>query len=139
LSEPFALGTVRRVNPAVQGKIYPPITILVGPERVAAFRAIFGLSEGVPPTFATVAEFEAFPTVMNDPELGLDFSRVLHADQAYEYARPLREGETLTATCRIDSIRVKGINGFLTVVTELVGDDGAVACTARATMIERLG
>jgi hypothetical protein len=129
---------VRRVNPAVEGKVYPPTIFEVSPERVAAFRAMFGPSGGVPPTFATVAEFAAFPPLIDDPDLGLDFSRVLHGSQEYEYVRPLQEGETLTCTLRIDSIRVKGANGFLSVVMDLVGDDGVTACTARSTLIERL-
>lgn len=127
-----------RVNPSLEGKVYPPTRFEVTPERVAAFRALFGQSEGVPPTFATVAEFAAFPPLIDDPDLGLDFSRVLHGSQEYEYRRPLREGETLTATLRIDAINVKGGNGFLSVVMDLVGDDGVTACTARSTLIERL-
>ena len=128
----------RGMNAEVEGKVYPPTSFEVTPARVAAFRAIFDQSEGVPPTFATVAEFAGFPPLIDDPALGLDFSRVLHGSQEYEYARPLREGEILTATLRIDSIKVKGANGFLAVVMELVGDDGATACTARSTLIERL-
>jgi hypothetical protein len=129
---------VPRVNPAVEGKVYPPTIFEVTPERVAAFRAVFGQSDGVPPTFATAAEFAAFPPLIDDPELGLDFSRVLHASQEYEYHRPLREGETLTVNLHIDSIKMKGGNGFLSVVMDLVDDDGVTACTARSTLIERL-
>ena len=126
------------MNPNLEGKVYPPTTFEVSPENVAGFRAIFGQSEGVPPTFATVAEFAAFPPLIDDPELGLDFSRVLHGSQEYEYERPLREGETLTVNMRIDSIKMKGGNGFLSMVIDLVGDDGLTACTARSTLIERL-
>jgi N-terminal half of MaoC dehydratase len=126
------------VNAEVEGKVYPPTIFEVTPERVAAFRSIFGQSEGVPPTFATAAEFAAFPPLIDDPELGLDFSRVLHGSQEYDYRRSLREGETLTVTLRIDSIKMKGGNGFLSVVMDLVGDDGVTACTARSTLIERL-
>jgi hypothetical protein len=128
---------VRPVNPAAQGKIYPPVTLEVTPERVEAFRGVFGQAEGVPPTFATVAEFLAIPTLIGDPELGLDFTRVLHGGQEYEYARPLTVGETLTVTSRIGSIRIRGTSGFLVIVTELVDEEGAVVCAARSTMVER--
>ena len=136
---PFGIDReyVRGMNAAVQGKVYPPTRFEVAPDRVASFRAVFGLSDGVPPTYATVAEFAGYPPLIDDPELGLDFSRVLHGSQEYEYARPLREGEILTATLRIESIKVKGTNGFLSVVMDLVGDDGLTACTARSTLIER--
>jgi MaoC dehydratase-like protein len=125
------------MNPAAEGKTYPATTFTVDPQRVSAFRKIFEETEGVPTTFATVAEFAVMPQIVADPELGLDFSRVLHGNQEYEFRRPLREGETLQVRSRIGSIRVLGGNAFLVIVTELVEPGGDVVCTARSTMIER--
>jgi hypothetical protein len=125
------------MNPAAAGKTYPETTFRVDPQRVAAFRKIFEGSEGVPATFATVAEFAVMPQIAADAELGLDFSRVLHGNQEYEFQRPLREGETLQVRCRLGSIRVLGGNAFLVIVTELVETGGDVVCTARSTLIER--
>jgi hypothetical protein len=125
------------VNPSAAGKVYPERPFTVDPGRVAAFRAVVdGGGSGVPVTFVTAAEFEVLPDIVRDPELGLDFARVLHGSQEYAFARPMVEGETLTIRTRIDAVRAMGGNGFLTIVTELVGDDGVV-CTARSTMIER--
>jgi hypothetical protein len=125
------------MNAAVAGKIYPEVPFRVEPERVRAFRAVFDEPSGVPATFATAAEFTVIPDVVADPELGLDFSRVLHGNQEYEFRRPLEEGETLVIRTRIDSIREMGGNGFLVLVTELVDPEGEVVCTARSTLIER--
>jgi len=125
------------VDPAAEGTVYPPLTFVVEPERVAAFRAVFGQTEGVPPTFLTAAEFAAFPPILGDPRLELDFSRVLHGSQEYEYVRPLREGEAITVNARIEAIRVKGGNGFMTVVMEMTDADGAPVAVARSTLIER--
>ncbi len=127
------------MNPAAAGKTYPATTFTVEPRRVAAFREIFEEAEGVPATFVTVAEFGVMPQIVADPELGLDFSRVLHGNQEYEFRRPLRQGETLQVRTRLGSIRVFGGNAFLLVVTELVEPEGDVVCTARSTMIERAG
>jgi acyl dehydratase len=74
---------------------------------------------------------------MGDPNLGLDFSRVVHGSQGYVYERPLVEGETLTVRARIDSIRAKGSTGFLIVVMELFDAAGALVCTARSQMVEQ--
>jgi acyl dehydratase len=125
------------MNRSVAGKVYPERTFTVDPQRVEAFRGVFEEPSGVPVTFATAAEFSVMPRIVGDPELGLDFTRVLHGSQEYAFLRPLEEGETLTIRARIDAIRELGGNGFLTIVTELVGADGEVACTARSTMIER--
>ena len=125
------------MNPAAEGTVYPDVSFVVDPARVAAFREVFGVSDGVPPIFVTAAEFTVFPHVIGDPALGLDFSRVLHGSQEYVYERPLREGETLSVRARIDSIRHKGDTGFLTVVMELRDDEDRLVCTARSQMVER--
>jgi len=125
------------VNPAAEGTVYPDVTFVVDPVRVAAFRQVFGAAAGVPPTFVTAAEFAAFPQVLGDVNLALDFSRVVHGSQDYDFARPIREGETLTVRARIDSIRTKSTNGFLAIVMELLDADGELVCTARSQMIER--
>jgi acyl dehydratase len=74
---------------------------------------------------------------VDDPALDLDFSRVVHGSQDYTFERPLREGETLTIRARLDSVRVRGGNGFLTIVTELLDAEGRTVCTGRSRMIER--
>jgi hypothetical protein len=125
------------MNPAAAGKTYPATMFTVDPQRVAAFREIFEELDGVPATCVTVAEFAVMPQIVADPELGLDFSRVLHGNQEYEFRRPLEEGETLEVRCGLGSIRVLGGNAFLVVVTELVERGGDVVCTARSTLIER--
>ncbi len=125
------------MNAAVVGKVYPDAPFTVEPGRVAAFRAVFDEPSGVPTTFVTVAEFTVIPGIVADPELGLDFSRVLHGGQEYEFRRPLAEGETLAIRTRIESIREMGGNGFLVLVTSMVEPGGDVVCTARSTLIER--
>ncbi len=125
------------MDPSAEGIAYPPTTFVVQPDRVAAFREVFGQTEGVPPTFLTVPEFATFPQILDDPRLGLDFSRVLHGSQEYDYRRPIREGETIWVHARIETIRHKGGNGFMTVVMEMVDGDGELVALARSTMIER--
>jgi acyl dehydratase len=127
------------VNPVAEGTTYEPVTFEITEERVRAFRELFGAQPGVPPTILTAAEFSLFPRVIGDPRLDLDFRRVVHGSQAYEYRRPLEVGETLTVEARIASIRQKGDNGFLTVEMTMTGADGAVVAIARSTMIERAG
>jgi len=130
---------VRHVNPAAEGTRYPDVRFQVDPAQVAAFRNVFGQGSGIPVTFLTLAEFAVFPEVIEDPNLALDFSRVVHGGEDYEYRRPLVEGETLTVRTRIESIREKGHSGFRTLATEFVDVGGDIAATARSTMIERAG
>ncbi len=125
------------MDPTAAGRTYPDVAFHVDPDRVATFRDVFGLREGIPPTFVTAAEFLVFPTIVSDPALALDLTRVVHSSQEYVFARPLVIGETVAVRARIDSIRIRAGTAFMTIVTELVGADGQVAVTARSQMIER--
>ena len=128
---------MRRVNQAAEGKTYEPVAFDVTEERVRAFHDLFGGPPGVPPTILTAAEFTVFPQVIGDPELGLDFRKVVHGSQEYEFHRPLRPGETLKVQARVASIRQKGGNGFLVVEMQMNDVDGEAVAVARSTMIER--
>jgi hypothetical protein len=125
------------VNPHLQGKSYPDTVFLVEPERVAEFRRVFGQFEGVPPTFLAAAEFAVMPMVIDDPELELDFPRVLHGSQEYELERPVREGEALTVRARLESIKVREATGFLVIAMDVVDEAGELVARTRSTMIER--
>jgi acyl dehydratase len=127
------------MNPQAEGKVYPAVEFRIEPDRVRRFARAVGAPEGlgVPPTFATVAEFDSLPRIAADPAVGLDYGRVVHGEQEYELRRPLVAGETLWATPRIASIRSKGGHGFLTVETELRDAAGEVVALARATLVER--
>jgi N-terminal half of MaoC dehydratase len=128
---------VRRVNVEAEGKVYPSVAFDVTQELVDGFATLFGDRAPVPATLVTAAEFSVIPTIIGDGELGLDFTRVVHGSQAYEYRRPLRVGERLTVTTRLASVKRRGGMGFVTIETELTGGDGELAATARSTMIER--
>jgi acyl dehydratase len=125
------------MNPDAVGTVYPAVDVVIDPERVATFRSLFGIADGVPPTFVTAAEFATLPRVVADPNLALDFTRVVHGSQEYEFRRPLREGETVSVRASIESIRQKGDSGFVTIAMDLIDVDGELVCTARSQMIER--
>jgi hypothetical protein len=126
------------VNQALAGKVYPAVRFPMTAERVAAFAGAVGDPEdGVPPTFATAPEIEAMRAVIEDPELELDFSRVVHADQSYVWSRRFQVGETVTATPSIESIRSKAGSELLVVATDIDDDAGAVVVSARCTLVVR--
>lgn len=129
------------LNAALQGKTYTEVPFALKPERVRAFAEAVGHGgDGVPPTFATAAEHEAgMASVIADPELGLDFARVVHGEQEYEWHRPMRVGETLRVATTIESIRAKGTMEFLALRTDLRDAEGHLVVVARSTLIVRDG
>jgi hypothetical protein len=133
----LTIATVRPVNPAAEGSTYPDLKFEVTPERVRAFADVFGDGPGVPPTFPTAVEFAILPQIRADLRLELDFTRVVHASQEYGFARPLRVGETLTVRAKLDSVKVRAGNGFLTIAIDLLDNGGDLVARCRSTMIER--
>jgi acyl dehydratase len=129
------------VNPALEGKVYPPVSVTVTEDDVRRFAAAVGDGRaGVPLTFVTRAEIAAgWGPVVGDPELGLDFTRVVHAEQDYRWNRPLEVGDVLEATTSIESIRERGGHGFLTMRTELRDADAREVVVARSTLLVRGG
>ncbi|HET7309131.1 MAG TPA: MaoC family dehydratase N-terminal domain-containing protein [Actinomycetota bacterium] len=127
------------LSPDVEGSTYPPVRFRVDEARVRAFADAVGhRGPGVPPTIVTVPEIEAgLDHAVSDPRLGIDLSRVLHAEQEYRWSRPVLLGETLTASATIESDRNKGGMRFLILRTEVVDEAGEPVAAGRSTLIVR--
>ena len=127
------------LNASLVGRTYPPVAFALEARRVAAFAAVVGHpGDGVPPTVVTAPELAAgLANVVADPELRLDFSRVLHGEQEYQWERSLSVGESLTAEATIEEIRSRGALEFLTLRTEIRDDEGRVVVVGRSRLIVR--
>ena len=133
------------LNRELIGKEYEATTFTVERERVVQFADAIGDDDQryrsddpiAPPTFPTVVQIASGSQVVLDPDLGLDYTRVVHGEQEYASERPLRAGDRLTAKPRIADIYARGPNEFLVVETAYVDDTGATVCTGRSTLISR--
>ena len=92
-----------------------------------------------PPTFAFVLSFKASRQVIADPDLGIDYSRVVHGDQNFVYARPIRAGDALTTTVTIDAIRSAGGHHMVTTRGDIATVDGEHVATSFTTLVVRGG
>ena len=90
-----------------------------------------------PPTFAIVISMASSGQVIRDPGLGLNYAMVVHGEQRFEYTRPIRAGDVLTATSTIISIRQAGSLTMLTTETAISTVSGEHVCTALNTLVER--
>jgi hypothetical protein len=127
------------MNTALEGKTYEPVTLEIGSGFVARFASAVG-DDGsfVPPTIVTAPEIvSGLDHVVADQDLGLDFSRVVHSDQEYEWIRPIRVGDVLVAESTIESIRFRGGHEFLTLRTDMRDASGEMVVVARTGLIVR--
>ena len=90
-----------------------------------------------PPTFAIVVTSRASAQVMFDPALGLDYSRVVHGEQSFAYARPIVAGDRLVVVGSVENIRSAAGNDLLSLRQDITTVDGEPVCTARSTVVSR--
>jgi len=95
-----------------------------------------------PPTYPIAFMIEAMSGGAGAfQELGLNFMTLVHGEQEFEYARPIRAGETLTLTGRISDIYEKagssGIMDFVVMETEATDAGGKLVFFSRNTLISR--
>jgi hypothetical protein len=124
----------------VAGRTYPAVTFEIDRERVEAFARVIGAdpADGVPPTFAAVYSLGVTaPQLFGDAEAEIDFGKLLHAEQEFEWSRHPRPGETVTSqgTIASDIIR-RGIR-MVSFETETKGSRGDAVCRSRALFVIR--
>lgn len=143
------------VNPAIEGRVYPPTApYLVGREKVREFaRAVFashpshsepeaaraaGYADVVaPPTFPIVVTEATLRQLLDDPDAGVDFARVVHGDQRFTFSRPIVAGDELVATMTITSVKSIGGHSMVTAQSAIADVTGAHVVTATSTLVVR--
>ena len=90
-----------------------------------------------PPTFAIIISFEAGRQAAFDPELGLDYTRVVHGEQSFEYSRPIVAGDELVCTASIHAVREAAGNDILTTRGDITTESGAHVCTTYSVLVSR--
>lgn len=143
------------LDPCFVGRVYPPTAPYeVGREKIrefadaikdanpayrdpAAARALGYVDVIAPPTFAIVITLPAGHQVIDDPELGIDYSRVVHGEQRFVHVRPVRAGDVLQAVVTVDAIRAAAGNDLVTTRAEVSTLDGEAVLTAFGTLVAR--
>ncbi|MET8215537.1 MaoC family dehydratase N-terminal domain-containing protein [Streptomyces hirsutus] len=137
------------------GRSYPPtVPYEVGREKIREFAEAVGDANPAytdaeaakalghpdviaPPTFVFAITFKAAGQVFTDPQLGLDYSRVVHGDQKFAYRRPVRAGDRLTVTSTIEAIKSMAGNDILDVRGEVHAEAGEHVVTAWTKLVAR--
>ena len=137
------------------GRVYPPQTSYeVSREKIREFADAIGDANPLyrdpeaaraagypdviaPPTFLTIINLASINAIVSDPELGLDYSRMVHGDQQFTYSRPAHAGDTLLLTTHIDRIMARAGNDFINLRAEITDGDGAHIATTRAQLVVR--
>jgi acyl dehydratase len=103
-----------------------------------AARALGYADVVAPPTFpVTITWAAARAQIIDDPELGMDFSRVVHGEQKFSYTRPVVAGDTLICVNSVESISSRAGQDFITTRTEVSDESGDPIVTVWAKLVQR--
>jgi acyl dehydratase len=137
------------------GRVYPPTAPYeVGREKIREFAdaindpnpayrdrgaaQALGYADVIaPPTFPIVLTLKAGHQVVTDPDLGIDYSRVVHGEQQFVHHRPVRAGDVLQVIVTVENIRVAAGNDMVTTRADVSTVEGEAVLTARSTIVAR--
>jgi len=124
------------------GRTYPPSEpYAVGRERIREFADAIGADDAAyrdpraaaalgypdviaPPTFSILISNEVGQVIIQDPELGMDYSRVVHGEQRFAYTRPVLAGDRLVSVITVEEISSRAGHDFITTRTDITTDAG---------------
>ena len=155
------------VNESYVGRVYPPTPFFeIGREAIRSFAETLAAGAPVnpvhldtaaaqalgypdviaPPTMAMIVAHRANFQYTEDPEAGIDYSRVVHGEQKFLHHRPVVAGDRLVAVLNVDTIRSAGGHSMIVLRTEIGHEPGAAGsgdlepvCTAIGTIVVRGG
>jgi acyl dehydratase len=142
------------VNTQVVGKRFAPVTYAVGREKIREFAHATGETSPLcldveaaraaghadvvaPPMFAVVYCQPAMTVALFDPEIGIDFSRLLHGGQEFVWGELVVAGDEIETTVTLSDVSERAGNGFFTFETRSVNQAGAEVCAGTWTNIVR--
>jgi len=140
----------------IVGKEYPPFTVEVEKRWIRSFAQAVGESNPIyldeqaakaagfrsipaPPTFPFTLIMEANQSFMVLDELGVDKTKAMHVEQAFEYFADLCAGDVITGRQRVIEQFDKKGGAMHFIITEirLENQGGEHVCDLRTTVVVR--
>jgi acyl dehydratase len=142
------------ISTAAVGKTYPPVTYAVGREKIREYALAVGETNPLhhdvdharengykdvvaPPMFCVVYCGAALGPAMFDPEVGIDFARLLHSGQEFRWGRLVQAGDEVSTTLTVKDISARGEMGFYTFESVSANQDGDTVCVGTWSNIVR--
>jgi acyl dehydratase len=136
------------------GKTYAPVNYAVGREKVREFASAVGEENPLhhdpdaareagyadvvaPPMFAVVFGGRAIGPALFDPEVGIDFARMVHGGQEFVWGRPVVAGDEIATEVEVKDVAERGGLQFYVFESRSTNQDGETVCTGTWTNIVR--
>jgi acyl dehydratase len=139
---------------AAVGKTYPPTLYAVGREKIREFALATGETDPLhldheaaraagyadvvaPPMFAVVYSAPAVGPALFDPEVGIDFARMVHGAQQFKWGPLVVAGDEISTEVSVKAIDERAGNGFFVFESVSTNQDGHTVCVGTWTNIVR--
>jgi acyl dehydratase len=136
------------------GKRYAPVTYAVGREKVREYAHAVGETNPLylnveaaraagyadvlaPPMFVVVYSSGPFMSALFDPELEINFARLVHGGQQFRWDQPVTAGDEITTTLTVQNIAERAGLRFDTFETVSVNQRGETTCVGTWSTIVR--
>lgn len=136
------------------GKHYPPFDYEVGREKIREYAHAVGETDPVyfdreaaraagyrdvvaPPMFAVVYSAGSVGPAVLDPDVGIDFMRMVHGGQEFAWSEPVCSGDTITTETTVADISERSGRKFYVFESVSHNQDGREVVRARWTNIVR--
>jgi len=142
------------ISTAAIGKSYAPRVYAVGREKIREFAVAVGETNPLhldlgaarqagyrdvvaPPMFCVVPCLVALGPALFDPEVGIDFARLVHGGQEFEWGPLVVAGDEVTTTVEVRDISARGPMAFYVFGSVTRNQDGDTVCVGTWTNIVR--
>jgi acyl dehydratase len=136
------------------GKRFGPVAYVVGREKVREYAAAVGETSPLhtdpemaraaghadvvaPPMFAVVYAGAAVLPALTDPEIGIDFARMVHGAQEFEWGPLVVAGDEIRTEAECVDIALRGGVAFYVFETRSDNQAGERVCTGTWTNVVR--
>jgi acyl dehydratase len=144
------------VSTTAVGKRFAPALYAVGREKIREYALAVGETDPLhldpeaarsagyrdvvaPPMFAVVYSAPAMGPAIFDPEVGLDFARMVHGGQEFRWGPLVVAGDEITTTVEVKDISERAGSGFYVFESASTNQEGETVCVGTWTNIVRGG
>ena len=110
------------INPDSVGRTFKGVDqVTVTQSEIDLFAAVLGETDTTvaPPTFSIRISLSQYESILTQPEIGVNWSRLVHGDQKFEIFRPIVAGDVFTCSATIETLRVAAGNEIISVRSDL--------------------
>ena len=136
------------------GKVFPPASYAVGREKIREYAQAVGETNPLhadvdaaraaghadlvaPPMFAVVYTSPAIGPAFFDPEVGMDFARMVHGAQEFAWGPLVVAGDEISTEIELADVSERGGMGFYVFESRSDNERGERVCTGTWTCIVR--